>query len=89
MREVVVTVKDGETEETAQGLVGQVRVRWGPEDLPKAKSLDLICAQIIRAVEQGRIRGDKGRDREDCAVVQARHAGLGRRAEKTVEEKQI
>lgn len=45
MREVVVTVKDGETEETAQGLVGQVRVRWGPEDLPKAKSLDLICAQ--------------------------------------------
>lgn len=59
MREVVVTVKDGETEETAQGLVGQVRVRWGPEDLPKAKSLDLICAQIIRAVEQGRIRGDK------------------------------
>ena len=45
MREVVVTGKDGETEETAQGLVGQVRIRWGPEDLPKAKSLDLICAQ--------------------------------------------
>ena len=45
MREVVVTGKNGETEETAQGLVGQVRIRWGPEDLPKAKSLDLICAQ--------------------------------------------
>lgn len=25
--------------------MGQVRVRWGPEDLPKAKSLDPICAQ--------------------------------------------
>lgn len=29
----------------AQGLVGQVRVRWGPEDLPNAKLLDPICDQ--------------------------------------------
>lgn len=43
----------------------------------------------LSSVWAGRIRGDKGRDREDCAVVQARHAGLGRRAEKTVEEKHI
>ena len=39
MREVVVTVKDGETEETAQGLVGQVRVRWGPRIFPRPSHL--------------------------------------------------
>lgn len=43
----------------------------------------------MSSVWAGWIRGDKGRDREDYAVVQARHAGLGKQAEKTVEEKQI
>ena len=40
----------------------------------------------MSSVWAGWIRGDKGRDREDYAVVQARHAGLGKQAEKTVEE---
>lgn len=62
---MVVTGEDGETEETAQGLVGQVRVRWGPEDLPKAKSFDPICAQKdysgcrVRRDQRGQGRGQR------------------------------
>ena len=61
----MVTGEDGETEETAQGLVGQVRVRWGPKDRPKAKSFDPIYAQKdysgcrVRRDQRGQGRGQR------------------------------